>query len=81
MTAMQELLKELIEVSQIGENPFIKTTVNIIIDMAENKLEKEKEQLKTSFSDGASWELYGSNITQEERAEKYYNEVFNYKVE
>ena len=81
MTAMQELLNELNEVSQIGENPFIKTTVNLIIDMVEDKLSKEKKQIKTSFSDGANWELYGSNVTQEERSEKYYNELFNYNVE
>jgi len=81
MTAMQELLNELNEVSQIGENPFIKTTVNLIIDMVEDKLLKEKEQIKTSFSDGANWALYGSNVTQKERAEKYYNELFNYNVE
>lgn len=81
MTAMQELLNELEEVSKIGENPFIKTTVNLIIDMVEDKINKEKEQIKTSFNDGADWELYGYNITQEERAEKYYNELFSHKVE
>ena len=38
--------------------------------------EMEKEQIKKSFSDGAQWELYGSDLTYEERAEHYYNQTF-----
>ena len=46
-------------------------------------LTKEKEQregeIKKAFTDGANWELYGDDKTQEERAEQYYNEVFKPK--
>lgn len=42
----------------------------------EKAKEMEKEQIKKSFSDGAQWELYGSDLTYEERAEHYYNKTF-----
>jgi hypothetical protein len=35
-----------------------------------------KEQIKCSFIDGASWELYGENITHLERSEQYYNQTY-----
>jgi hypothetical protein len=38
--------------------------------------EMEKEQIKKSFSDGSQWELYGSDLTHQERAEQYYNETY-----
>ena len=39
-------------------------------------LEIEKEQIKKSYSDGSQWELYGCDLTHEERSEEYYNEIF-----
>jgi len=45
----------------------------------EQAKEMEKEQIKKSFSDGAQWELYGSDLTYEERAEQYYNITFKQK--
>ena len=52
-------------------------------DYAKYLLTKEKEQreelIKKAFTDGAEWELYGSDLTQEERAEQYYNEVIKTK--
>lgn len=38
--------------------------------------EMHKEQIRKSFSDGAQWELYGCDLTHEERSEEYYNEIF-----
>ena len=73
-TAMQELLLELEEVSKIGENPFIKTTVNLIIDMAEEKLEKEKQQLIDAWNDG-TWGG-GQFTTTHDSAEEYYKENY-----
>jgi hypothetical protein len=39
-------------------------------------IEMEKEHIRKSFSDGAQWELYGCDLTHEERSEEYYNEIF-----
>ena len=44
-TAMQDLIDELKSASKVGENPFIHTTINIVIEMAESKLETEKQQI------------------------------------
>jgi hypothetical protein len=44
--------------------------------MIDKAKEMEKEQIRKSFSDGAQWELYGSDLTHEERSEEYYNEIF-----
>ena len=38
--------------------------------------EKEKEQIKETFGDGANWELYGFQLPSEDRAELYYNQKF-----
>ena len=38
--------------------------------------EMEKDQIRKSFSDGSQWELYGSDLTHQERAEQYYNETY-----
>jgi hypothetical protein len=50
-----------------------KTHYNMIVEQAK---EMEKEQIRKSFSDGAQWELYGCDLTYEERSEEYYNEIF-----
>ncbi len=42
----------------------------------EQAKEMEKQQIEKSFSDGAQWELYGCDLTHQERAEQYYNETF-----
>jgi hypothetical protein len=45
-------------------------------EQIEQAKEMEKEQIRKSFSDGAQWEIYGSDLTHEERSEEYYNEIF-----
>ena len=73
-TAMQEAIKE---IAELCSSPSDTPTYTQIFKVLGSKLEKEKEQIETVFNDGANWELYGSNITQKQRAEKYYNEIFN----
>lgn len=73
-TAMQELILEFEELSKVGENPFIKTTVNLIIDMMKGKLEKEKQQLIDAWNDGA-WGG-GQFTTTHDSAEEYYKENY-----
>jgi hypothetical protein len=53
-------------------NDFLKRNLEI----RKQAKEMEKEQIEKSFSDGAQWELYGSDLTHEKRAKKYYNETF-----
>jgi len=48
-------------------------TIHNVFEQAE---EMEKQQIKKSFSDGSQYELYGSDLTNQERAEQYYNEIF-----
>ena len=47
-----------------------------IFNIIQQAKEIEKEQIRKSFSDGAQWELYGCDLTHEERSEEYYNEIF-----
>jgi hypothetical protein len=69
---------------------FYREELNALVSFKESKFkteqeifeqakEMEKEQIKKSFSDGAQWELYGSDLTYEERAEQYYNITFKQK--
>lgn len=83
MTAMQELIKELEGVSKIGENPFIKTTVDLIIDMAEDKLQKEKDNLKKSFdfSEKEMHNSFSNDYYKRKTFDGFYQETFNDKVE
>lgn len=92
-TAMQELKEDLFDTLTTSKEAleeiedkekakdiyrYLEATLKLIIQEIENDyMLKEKEQIETAFNDGASWELYGSNITKEQRAEKYYNEIFN----
>jgi hypothetical protein len=50
------------------------------VDMYEDFFNKakqiEKKQIQKAFSDGAEWELYGSDIPADERAESYYNQNY-----
>ena len=69
MTAVEWLRQELLK----------RDMDNSIKDLFEQAKEMEKEQIKKSFSDGAQWELYGSDLTYEERAEQYYNITFKQK--
>ena len=64
MTAVEWLVEQIIKE---------KGLVDLDIQAAK---EMEKEQIKKSFSDGAQWELYGSDLTYKERAEHYYNQTF-----
>jgi hypothetical protein len=57
-------------VEQLKKQGFL---YDLDIEMAK---EKEKEQIKETFSDGANWELYGFQLSSEDRAELYYNEKF-----
>ena len=69
---MQELLNELQEVSKIGENPFIKTTVNLIIDMVEDKIKKEKQQIIEAASHGANFDK-----SPFKNAQDYFNQTYD----
>lgn len=71
-TAMQELIQELKDISSVGSNPFITTTLNLIIDLAEEKLEKEKQQIIDA--NNAGWRTHRRKENQS--AEDYYNETF-----
>lgn len=51
-TVLQELIEELEATSKIGQNPYIKTTVNLVIDMLGAKLEEEKQQITNAFVAG-----------------------------
>jgi len=91
-TAVQELRDDLVMTLKTGDEALneIKdksirescqkvvqlTLESIIKRIDEELLEMEKEQIRKSFSDGAQWELYGCDLTHEERSEEYYNEIF-----
>jgi hypothetical protein len=53
-----------------------KIALEFVKKVAIEAKEMEKEQIRKSFSDGAQWELYGCDLTYEERSEEYYNEIF-----
>ena len=74
MTAMQELLKELNEVK--SENSFIQTTINLIIDMVEDKLKKEKQQILDAY-DAGNRKGYDENKLSAsfDLDEKYYDSI------
>lgn len=69
-SAIQELLDELKDAN--SENNLIKTTINLIIDMVESKLEKEKQQIIDA--NNAGWRTHRRKENQS--AEDYYNETF-----
>lgn len=74
-TAMQELVSEMHEASKYGNNPHIITTINLIIDMAESKFQKEKQQIidaNLAGFDNAS-RVYPD---AKKDAEKYYQSTF-----
>lgn len=78
------MLRALVESNEEHHDYRISTeAVKLCLDEIEEALTKEKEQreelIKQAFTDGANWELYGSDLTQEERAEQYYNEVIKTK--
>lgn len=76
-TVMQELIDDFTELSKKeGDSGFVGRSVLVII---KNKgyIEKEKLQIGKSFTDGAEYELYGSDLTCEQRAERYYNEMYS----
>lgn len=51
-TVLTELIEELKSGIIPGGNPFITTTINLIIDMAESKLPKERQDLIDAYVDG-----------------------------
>lgn len=78
-TALQTLIHELYESSKVSSNPFITTTINLIIDMAESKLEMEKEQIV----EASNSENYLTNdfinraiSNNVSLGEQYYNETY-----
>lgn len=74
-TAMQELIEELNTASKAGINDFITTTINLIIDMAENKLEKEKQQIQDAYYTGAF--NFSEHSTKAIRwSKEYYKETY-----
>jgi hypothetical protein len=73
-TAMQYLIHELYEASRVSSNPVITTTINLIIDMAESKLEMEKEQIVNACKN--SIKTCGMGHIFIELPEQYYNETY-----
>ena len=68
-TAMQELLEELNDIN--SGNPFIQTTINLVKDLVESKLEKEKEQIINASTHGANFDK-----SPFKNAKDYYNQTF-----
>ena len=77
-TAMQELIEDLQTVT--SGNPFISTTINLIIEMAEEKLEKEKQQIFKAYckaEDMSEFFEYEHRYGREYlTAETYYDETY-----
>ena len=73
---MQELLDELNDAN--SGNNFIQTTINLIIDMVESKLEKEKEQIIEAIKHGL-----GNNevVDMAYYSKIYYENTFKRDVE
>lgn len=71
-TAMQELIQELKDSLEVSENPFISTTINLIINMAENKLQKEKQQI----IDAAYSNMNAIEEDPMDEAENYFKETY-----
>ena len=79
-TPMQELLNELKEASKVGENPFIKTTINLVIDMVEDKIQKEKKVIEKCCIDMVNLSITKmENKDFEKGMEQEFNEYFNNK--
>lgn len=73
---MQELLDELNDAN--SGNNFIQTTINLIIDMVESKLEKEKEQIIEAVQHG----LWNNEVVDMAYYSKiYYENTFKRDVE
>lgn len=68
-TVMQELIYELSQVQSHSNK--ISATINLIIDMAEEKLPKEKQQIIDAFTDANTIDQQGTID-----AEQYYNLKF-----
>jgi hypothetical protein len=68
-TAMQELIEELEEIKGYKYG-------GLVIRLIKDKLEKEKEQIKKSFSDGQETPLNHPTLPHYSN-EEYYNDNFN----
>ncbi len=66
-TPIQELIEEFRQCT--SENMFIQSTINLAIEMAESKLEKEKQQISRAYFCGFDEDL-------ERSGEQYYNETY-----
>ena len=66
-TALQELIDEIKLIEAYPMNP-------LILKMAEDLLEKEKEQIKKAYEDGKNLIQY-----KDEWGEKYYNQTYKNK--
>ena len=81
-TAMQELIERLkrnIEEMPNEQNSFTqgyKAGLSFVIECATNSLEKEKEQIQKSFSDGQETPINHPTLPHYSR-EEYYNETYN----
>jgi hypothetical protein len=80
-TAVEWLIEQLTEVDYNCINKtFLKSNNSLagykMRELFKQAVEMEKEHIRKSFSDGAQWELYGCDLTHEERSEEYYNEIF-----
>jgi len=80
-TAIQELIEEFRQCT--SENMFIQSTINLAIEMAESKLEKEKQQIIDAYKaaeDKTGFFEYEHRYGREYlTAEPYYNETYNAK--
>ena len=79
---MQELIERLkrnIEEMPNEQNSFTqgyKAGLSFVIECATNSLEKEKEQIQKSFSDGQETPINHPTLPHYSR-EEYYNETYN----
>jgi hypothetical protein len=76
-TAIHQLIEELKQASEIGSNPFIITTINLVIDMAESKLKTEEQQIVNCVTYGQNNHTV-SVLHDYETAYKFYRSFETY---
>lgn len=77
MTALQDLIEELKEMEEKYRDSDFRTCIQLCIDLAEEKLEKEKEQIIKCWENGYE---HGACVNEDKdkyHGIQYYNE--NYK--
>ena len=79
MSSKEQTLTDYLEskgiLVRLGNTMLVTECIDIIDELLTKEKEQREKLIKEAFTDGAEWELYGSDLTQEERAEQYYNEV------